>query len=388
LEIVLTLNCVIRPIASGGQQLRAEVDLPDGGEPVYFKLLSAGSAPVELSWSPEAQVAMGLIPALCSGVTLQVDGELDPVFHENLSVVQDLFACWLSSAAKVDVGPVRAAQTGRPDSSRRALFFSGGVDSMFSLLRHRDKITDLIYVHGYDVALGDADLRQSVSAYMGEVARVFGVNLIEIETNLRGLLDQHALWLYGHGPALASVGHLFNDQFSHFYISSTYDYRKLLPCGTHPMLDPRWSSTSVKFLHDGAEVSRVAKVMAIAESSDARRLLRVCWVAPHAEMLNCCRCEKCIRTMVALKALNRLQENEAFKMPFAASQVRTVELNDVIRDLWQENYDLLTRTGNDPGLRGEVARLLQPSALLRIVDKLRAINRRRLARRKARRARR
>ncbi len=44
-----------------------------------------------------------------------------------------------------------------------ACFFSGGVDSFYTLLKHREEITHIIFVHGFDIALEDHSLRAQAS---------------------------------------------------------------------------------------------------------------------------------------------------------------------------------------------------------------------------------
>jgi hypothetical protein len=184
---------------------------------------------------------------------------------------------------------------------------------------------------------------------------------------------------------LATIGCLLGHHFSRIYFSSSNSYKTLLPQGTHPLLDPLWSTSSVEFVHDGAEVPRAEKVVSIARNPDARKLLRVCWIDPQAEMLNCCRCEKCLRTMVALSAVGELHADECFKLPLKPSLLRSIELNELTRDWWLENHGLLVASGAEPRLLAAVERLLEPSWFKRQLSRIKMKNHKRLARRKERR---
>jgi len=62
-------------------------------------------------------------------------------------------------------------------------FFTGGVDSFFTYLRHRNEVTDLIFVHGYDVDLDDLPRRAEISAMGRAIEQATGVRFIELETN-------------------------------------------------------------------------------------------------------------------------------------------------------------------------------------------------------------
>jgi hypothetical protein len=136
--------------------------------------------------------------------------------------------------------------------------------------------------------------------------------LIEIETNLRDTSDDYCPWFQYHGAMLAAVSHMLAGQVERIYIPSSYTYEQLGDCGSHPFLDPLWSSGDLAFVHHGAETGRVAKVERISRSEVARRHLRVCWENVD-EAYNCGRCEKCIRTSINLRIVGA---DEAFRPLF------------------------------------------------------------------------
>lgn len=82
---------------------------------------------------------------------------------------------------------------------RVAAFFSGGVDSFYAALTRREEISDLIFLHGFDISLDQADARRRVSTAVREVAAELGKNLIEVETDYRAHLDpsRHSDWPSG-----------------------------------------------------------------------------------------------------------------------------------------------------------------------------------------------
>jgi len=378
-------ECRVRPAALAGSDVRAEVVLDGDVVPFGFRLIGAGSRATRLAWTAEAQAAIGLIPAMRSGRPLRVAGELDAGFRDNLDFMQTMLRCWNKDWRSIEIRSDRLIGHPAGHGARKALFFTGGVDSFFSLLRHAPTLTDLVFVHGYDVPLHDTALRAALSAYLRDIAAAFSLNLIEIETDVRNLLDRHASWLYAHGPAIGVVGHLLSGCISEFVIASTYSYANLLPCGTHPLMDPRWSTPRTRFVHDAAECSRTEKLVVIAAHAVARRNLRVCYTDPRPGFLNCCRCEKCVRTMVALRALDALHPDEAFGQPLDMRCVRAGMLDEVIRGLWVENRDLLRQTGADPWLLADVEALLEPHPLRRLRARFRVLNRHRIKRRRSRR---
>ncbi len=84
-------------------------------------------------------------------------------------------------------------------------------------------------------------------------------------------------------------------------VPSTHARADLFPWGSHPDLDPLWSSDDVRVEHHGIDTTRSQKISAIAESAVAMRHLRVCWKNTN-ETYNCGTCEKCIRTKIGLRA--------------------------------------------------------------------------------------
>ena len=140
-------GCVASLVNADNQLITAQMALPDQTVVFYFKLLSPESAQVSLSWTPEAAVAIGIIPAMKCGLPLHIDGVLEPSFHQNIELMQDLFTCWQKKWKKIPVFAELSDKSSDQQPTRKALFFGGGVDSMFSLLRDKGQITDLIYVH-------------------------------------------------------------------------------------------------------------------------------------------------------------------------------------------------------------------------------------------------
>jgi hypothetical protein len=88
----------------------------------------------------------------------------------------------------------------------------------------------------------------------------------------------------------------------HVIVPASYHVNELFPWGSHPQLDPLWSSSAVTFEHHGHDATRPEKVASIAGNDAAMAHLRVCWENP-GNAYNCGRCEKCLRTMINLHAV-------------------------------------------------------------------------------------
>jgi lipid II:glycine glycyltransferase (peptidoglycan interpeptide bridge formation enzyme) len=250
-----------------------------------------------------------LPPAMITDSRLKLPGRISSRLLSTLPLLQDTFHVWGTHnwGANFQHVPVdvETQNKGAKPASGVACFFSGGLDSFYALLKNTNKITHLIFVHGFDVTLANRSLRAKASHAAREVAKELGKNLIEVETNLRLFSDSLVDWDQYHGAALASVGLLFQHLFREVLIPSGPSYAELYPWGSHPLLDPLWSTDLTRFEHYGCEATRVDKAAYISNFEPAMRWLRVCWVNPSSAY-NCGSCEKCRLTMMNLHAAGAL----------------------------------------------------------------------------------
>jgi len=95
------------------------------------------------------------------------------------------------------------------------------------------------------------------------------------------------------------------------FIASSYDIPNLHPCGSHPLLDPEYSSYNMRIRHRDYELARLEKIKIVSDWNVALQNFRVC-LANTPDRLNCGCCEKCVRTMTELTALGLLHKTDAF----------------------------------------------------------------------------
>jgi hypothetical protein len=300
-----------------------------------------------------------LLPAMKLGASLHVPGSASSGLLSRLPIVQDIFHNWCPELHRVpvDVAPtdVRHMKTG----SGIGTFFSGGVDSFYSFFRHRGEITHLIFIKGFDIFLDNLPLLRTVAHAVRRIAEELGVPLIEVETNLRSFADRHVSWTFYHGAALASVAHLLSPQFRKIYLPSSHSYSQLFPWGSHPLLDPLWSTDTLDIIHDGSEASRVEKVQYLSEHEVVLKHLRVCWENLQGAY-NCSQCEKCLRTMVSLRIAGALDRATTFSRSLDLEAVARVELPDEnARMFVEENLHALEKTGTDHQLTHALRDCLQ-----------------------------
>ena len=84
-------------------------------------------------------------------------------------------------------------------SNAVACFFSAGVDSFYTLLKHSDEVTTLLLVHGFDIGLENEAMSAKVSATVRRIAARLNKKVIEIHTNVRAFSASRLRWGMYHG---------------------------------------------------------------------------------------------------------------------------------------------------------------------------------------------
>jgi hypothetical protein len=269
-----------------------------------------------VSSTADSFLAAALLPAMKAGGDLRVKGSVSPKLLRATDTIQDIVTSWFPGYTSISIESETSTETDLSDKRGVGAFFSGGIDSFYTLLKQRDEITTLIFMHGYDIQLDKHEFRDRAFRSVEDVAAKFGKDLIEVETNLAESLEKISPSFIpaggdAHGAVLASIALLLTPQFKKIYIPSSYPYSNLNPWGSHPLLDPLWSTDDVEIVHDGCEADRIGKSAVIAQSETAMRNLRVCFFKPE-EGLNCCKCEKCLRCMATLRLLGALDRCKTF----------------------------------------------------------------------------
>ncbi len=280
-------------VSERGQELSARVD----GERVWFRF--SDNAPVELTAEPF--LAIALQEAMVRGVPLRLcDSVTVPErLLTGLSALQDLFLCWNNEDFRRV--PIEAQVGEEPARSGITLSsFSGGIDSSFTYVTECQRITHLLLVQGFDGNFGDEVWQRNVAA-RAAFARAEGKSLITVETNARPFMEGRRLsWSMLHGSLLAALGVAM--RADRMFVPSSFTLNDLFPWGSHPLLEPLWSTGVTQVLHHGAQVHRSAKTAVIAQHPGALDQLQVCWRGVDS---NCGACPKCLRTSLALHLLGR-----------------------------------------------------------------------------------
>src|SRR6185312_10304747 len=223
--------------------------------------------------------------------------------------------------------------------TRSAAFLSGGVDSL-AMIRsltarrppgHPDRpsaaiVVDYQQVGGLERSETDARFLKSLSTSR-EICTDIGLDVIPIRSNFCTLNRKMHFWMYRyHGAFLASMAHFLGREFRLCYIASSYPATQLVPWGSHPQLDPFYSSQHVRISHDGVELSRLQKVETLRGWPAALDRMYVC-TSNVSQGENCGSCEKCVRTRVHLLIAGLLADAGAFAGgDVSESEIRSVRI--------------------------------------------------------------
>ena len=336
---------------AAGSTVRARID----GIPI-----EVASDDVALRSTPEAWATALCLPAARAGAVLRIGERVDRRWAEGAAANVALAASWWGGDAALPIDAPRrrwARRGSRP--AGRALCFTGGVDSFFSLLRGDHRPTHLLYVLGFDVRLDDAPRATAVEATVREVAAAIGAEAAIVRTDLLAHPRFASVsWEHTHGAAIAAVAHLA-EPIGTLVIPPSYHEGRLVPWGSRPDTDPRWSIPGrSEIVHGDASGRRIDRVEAIAADPLVARHLRVCWANVDG-LLNCGRCEKCVRTMAMLAAVGHPATSATF--PTAGDLAAAIDALDPLSPgtgvMWE---DLLVRPLGAPE-RGAVERLLARS---------------------------
>jgi hypothetical protein len=312
-------------------------------------------------------VPIALLPAMSQNLRLSIDAPISTCLLRGAMRVQHLQQFWDKSLSLVELNlqPQPLSDLSDPrEKDAVGAFFSGGVDSFYTLKKHRQEITHLIFVHGFDIPLWRKNLRELVASRMRKIALELNLELVEVETNLRQYSDRHVGWEDYHGAAMAAVAHFLAPGFSKIYIPSGYAYAFLFPYGSHPGLDPLWGSQPLELVHDGCEATRFEKIQDLASWNFALQNLRVCWQLIEGNY-NCCHCRKCLWTMAFLRACKALDRATSFHLPLDLEELSNKPLKQPFAFPPSQIIAAVEEQGDDPQLIQALRKALQEKLTFR-----------------------
>lgn len=271
--------------------------------------------------------SVAIIPMLCNVLPMAwvldaeiIIDELDKDFFERLDEIKRGYIEMmprLKFAGELTFG--RLVDNSCEPSGRSLLLFSGGVDAFSSLITHAEEHPALMTIHGSDISLDDEIGWSKVEKHVREVGSEFDCETLFIKSSFRLFLNEGALtrlvkpfvddgWWHDLQHGIGLLSHAAPFAFKHrlktIYIASSFTEtdRGKVTCASDPTIDNHFAVASCRTIHDGYELDRQEKIHRICSSEQSIRL-RVCWKSKGGG--NCCRCEKCWRTILGIYAERR-----------------------------------------------------------------------------------
>lgn len=288
----------------------------------------------------DAMLPVGLMLAMATDQRLELEAPVSKKLLENSGTVQEIFSSWYPKKLKrVEVQTDSRSYRPLQKDTLTLSTFTAGVDAFFTLDKHFDEVSSLLYVYGFDTPLKDKELRARMSHHLHEAAEHAGKTLIEGVCNARRFLNPHLSWSkMSHGATISSFATLLSSHHELFYFPASYAYADLYPWGSHPLVDPLWSTEYLTVIHDGAEASRVEKTRKIAHNPSAQKHLRICF--KKKGNYNCGSCSKCLRTKMALELEGQLHKFETLDHEIDLEELKKIGISSQSDLIFaRENYD-------------------------------------------------
>jgi hypothetical protein len=307
-------------------RVQSKLPPPDGTEELVFEYPARFADWV--SHRSDGFVAALVLRAMEVREPIEVRAPISARFASGLAAYQRTFAAWFSHRL-VPVKVHAPVERARPENGAATVTaFSGGVDSFYTLWSHvgenepeeASRITHALFVHGLDLPLSWTAAYDSACALYADCMMGLGIDLIPASTNVKAFLPRTDWGLF-HGGATIGAALVLDRGVRRFYVPASHTYGHLMPWGSDPRVDPLLSTEALEVVHDGVEVTRLHKTTVIGRWPPTFGRLRVC-VSADPSVPNCCRCEKCVRTMTTLELFGLLARHTSFPRPLRRSDLR------------------------------------------------------------------
>ncbi len=245
-------------------------------------------------------------------------------------------------------------------SELNATFFSGGVDSYSTLIRHLDEKPNLITIWGADVDFENEEGWNVVKSYIQGIGEKYNLKNVFIKTAVKRFVDNSELerqyegilkdnWWHAMQHGIGLIGNIAPYAYKHrlntIYVPSTYTKNdKNILCASRPEIDNNVKFGGTRVFHEGFDFNRQEKVNGITDyikQQNDNIKLRVCYRSKKGD--NCCKCEKCYRTIMAFISRKINPNNIGFEVDTNTIQEikNKIEIEKMLEDkrtkpLWKD----------------------------------------------------
>ena len=224
---------------------------------LYFDFRAQKEEQVDNGADPIA--AALLLLAMRTGEALEIEHPISPRLHFSLPRIREIFCTWWPDLfSRVEIKTSSRRDVIMQPQPCAGVFFSGGVDSFYSLLKLQRQgresgvpLTNLIFMRGVETRLSRSVEIESTEQWVRTVAASLGIEPIFGKTNIRDCVSLH--WeRHLHGSALAAVALCLSPKLGYVGIGSAFSYNHLIAHGSSPLTDEMYSTERLCVLHDGA----------------------------------------------------------------------------------------------------------------------------------------
>jgi hypothetical protein len=273
-----------------------------------------------------AMVAL-LIPAMHAGEDMIIKGDISGKLHFNLYRLQKTLQILIPSLKIIEI---KAENLSEPQKQADliATGFSGGIDSYSTLQDYfynnqyaENKISLLTYHNVGTHVKGsfNTPFEQQNQLFESRYNRIKKVSsqlgfssipTLKINSNLDRFYTSPELNFENtHTLRNIAVSLLLQNGIKRFYFSAGYTYKDIKffrHIDLDPIILPLLSTDNFEPITVGSEYSRVEKTLKISEMEDPKIFLDVCVNSHEGE--NCSSCFKCMRTLVTLDIIGKLDQ--------------------------------------------------------------------------------
>ena len=366
----------------------------------------------------DAFVVGCLLPAALYGEDIVVEGVMSEKLHYNLShTISYLLAnIFKKEKIKIHVNNLTCKSYG---AAGVGCGCSLGVDSFSAMLQHIENVssdkryTNRLMNKSYAIshltyfnvgAMGYMDLAKAKESYekdlkmVQEFAKEVDLPVLCLESNFSILykdFDFDASGDIRNFSAVLALQKLFGKYlYGSGYPVTNFKFDKNQTGYYEFLLAPLISTESTEIVIADPDMTRIEKTKFIADNHLAQKYLYVCWKElianrwPNGEIarikddhLNCSRCDKCKRTLLAIDLLGKLDKFEAiFDIPYwkkvKDSYIAKVISNKDDNAFYKDLVFLMKEVGYTPsdGVKKELRKIkIRKSIPYRVVAKIKRV---------------
>ena len=294
---------------------------------------------------------------------IQIEHAVDPLVIENAEQLSAIGEMWMPEryrAIRVFGRGTWAPTAGKSTST--GLFYSGGIDSTYAMLRYVGSLTHAITIHGMDYDADDDAHFAQMRAKTNPLLDQLGLARVVVKTSLAPYMQSATLT---HGFGLAGYGFLLRDVFSTAMLAADYTPAQdmlAFPWGTNQVTNAYLAGTGFAIQSVCADTLRSNKLDLIARNPVALSAVSFC-ADKATRPANCGACSKCVRTKAMFVATSGSYPDIFNDMALTKAHIAALKLHKKSeRAFFVELHASATRHGRldqIPGLAERYASLIE-----------------------------